>query len=419
MRLTKGTKKALSLALSAALVVTGASFEGTKSAAADNSSDAAAATGSAVASGSATSAPAVTGTPEVTSAPAITSAPAVTETPAPTEEPTAAPVVKGDMDKFTVGFNYVGDDTWGESTWGDTTVDVTGDGNYSISYTASSDSKDLYMLFLTTDLYKGSLNANFKLNATYVAVGSKEYKVDVKGPWGFNDQQDTNAYRYNIVNPFNGSFDDTGLSWQDPKVTAVDGLGVCPVKAGDIVKVYFTVSGMNKKNSAANELPAAAATVKAAKKAVSVAPGKSTTVKFTAGTTVKATSSDKAVTVKVNNTKKTATITAKSTAVMGKTATVTLKTASKKATVKVTVAKTANVKKNKTAKYSVVLSKVTKKVKADKVKVSVKNNKIAKVTVNKTAKDQVTFSVKGLKKGQTTATLKSGKKSVKVSVVVK
>ena len=30
MRLTQGTKKALSLALSAALVITGASFEGTK-----------------------------------------------------------------------------------------------------------------------------------------------------------------------------------------------------------------------------------------------------------------------------------------------------------------------------------------------------------------------------------------------------
>ena len=39
MRLTQGTKKALSLALSAALVITGASFEGTKSAAADTTTE--------------------------------------------------------------------------------------------------------------------------------------------------------------------------------------------------------------------------------------------------------------------------------------------------------------------------------------------------------------------------------------------
>ena len=87
--------------------------------------------------------------------------------------------------------------------------------------------------------------------------------------------------------------------------------------------------------------------------------------------------------------------------------------------VNVTVAKTANVKKKKTAKYTVALAKVTKKVKAKKIKVSVKNKKVAKVTVKKTAKGQVTFQVKGLKKGKTTATLKYGKKSAKVSVVVK
>ena len=87
--------------------------------------------------------------------------------------------------------------------------------------------------------------------------------------------------------------------------------------------------------------------------------------------------------------------------------------------IKVTVAKSANVKKNKTVKYSVKLAKVTKKVKTNKIKVTVKNKKIAKVTVKKTAKGQITYSVKGLKKGKTTATIKYGKKSVKVNVVVK
>ena len=172
-------------------------------------------------------------------------------TPAPTETP--APVAKGQMGNFNVSFDYVGDDTYGEQSWGDKSVNVTKDGDYSIEYTATSDSKGIYLMMLDTDLYYGSLADNFA----------------------------------------------------------------------------FTV------------------------------------------------------------------------------------------TIKVTVAKTANVKKKKAANYTVALAKVTKKVKAKKIKVSVKNKKVAKVAVKKTAKGQVTFQVKGLKKGKTTATLKYGKKSAKVSVVVK
>ena len=172
-------------------------------------------------------------------------------TPAPTETP--APVAKGQMGNFNVSFDYVGDDTYGEQSWGDKSVNVTKDGDYSIEYTATSDSKGIYLMMLDTDLYYGSLADNFALTVT----------------------------------------------------------------------------------------------------------------------------------------------------------------------IKVTVAKTANVKKKKAANYTVALAKVTKKIKAKKIKVSVKNKKVAKVTVKKTAKGQVTFQVKGLKKGKTTATLKYGKKSAKVSVVVK
>ena len=331
-------------------------------------------------------------------------------TPAPTETP--APVAKGQMGNFNVSFDYVGDDTWGEQSWGDKSVNVTKDGDYSIEYTATSDSKGIYLMMLDTDLYYGSLADNFALTVKNVKIGDKTYAIDNKGCWGFADQTVSKNYRFNIVNPWNGLFDKTGVNWQDEKVTTIDKLNKAPVKANDKIVVNFNVT--TKKASST-------VSIKAAKSKVSVAPSKSATVKYTVkGTsTVKATSNNKAVTVKVNKSKKNVTITAKKTAVMGKTATITLKAGSKKSTIKVTVAKTANVKKKKTANYTVALAKVTKKVKAKKIKVSVKNKKVAKVTVKKTAKGQVTFQVKGLKKGKTTATLKYGKKSAKVSVVVK
>ena len=331
-------------------------------------------------------------------------------TPAPTETP--APVAKGQMGNFNVSFDYVGDDTWGEQSWGDKSVNVTKDGDYSIEYTATSDSKGIYLMMLDTDLYYGSLSDNFALTVKNVKIGDKTYAIDNKGCWGFADQTVSENYRFNIVNPWNGLFDKTGVNWQDEKVTTIDKLNKAPVKANDKIVVNFNVT--TKKASST-------LSIKAAKSKVSVAPSKSATVKYTVkGTsTVKATSNNKAVTVKVNKSKKNVTITAKKTAVMGKTATITLKAGSKKSTIKVTVAKTANVKKKKAANYTVALAKVTKKVKAKKIKVSVKNKKVAKVAVKKTAKGQVTFQVKGLKKGKTTATLKYGKKSAKVSVVVK
>ena len=299
-----------------------------------------------------------------------------------------------------------------DRSWGDKSVNVTKDGDYSIEYTATSDSKGIYLMMLDTDLYYGSLADNFALTVKNVKIGDKTYAIDNKGCWGFADQTVSKNYRFNIVNPWNGLFDKTGINWQDEKVTTIDKLNKAPVKANDKIVVNFNVT--TKKASST-------VSIKAAKSKVSVAPSKSATVKYTVkGTsTVKATSNNKAVTVKVNKSKKNVTITAKKTAVMGKTATITLKAGSKKSTIKVTVAKTANVKKKKTANYTVALAKVTKKVKAKKIKVSVKNKKVAKVTVKKTAKGQVTFQVKGLKKGKTTATLKYGKKSAKVSVVVK
>lgn len=362
-----------------------------------------------------------------------TPAPVTSNTPAPTSDATPAPTEapKGNMDKFNVAFNYVADDKWGEQSWGDKSVDVTGDGKYEISYTAQSDTTDIFMMILSTDLYKGSLNKDFKLVPTTVSVGKTDYKVNAKGGWCFSDQEETNAYRYNIVNPYNGPIGSDGVTYVDPAVTSIDGLGTVPVKKGDTIKVSFTVSGMKSSTSAKSK-----AKVTVSKKTVTVAAGKSTTVSYKAlnkaGKAVKAsakTSNKKLATVKVTSSKKIK-ISVPKKATKGSSAKITLTSAGKKATITVKVAnpvksakaakKTVKIKKGKKAKITVkVTAQNKKKATTDKLTAKSSKSKIAKITGKKVSKGKVTVTVKGAKKGTSKLTIKIGKKSVKVTVKVK
>ena len=362
-----------------------------------------------------------------------TPAPVTSNTPAPTSDATPAPTEapKGNMDKFNVAFNYVADDKWGEQSWGDKSVDVTGDGKYEISYTAQSDTTDIFMMILSTDLYKGSLNKDFKLVPTTVSVGKTDYKVNAKGGWCFADQEKTNAYRYNIVNPYNGPIGSDGVTYVDPAVTSIDGLGTVPVKKGDTIKVSFTVSGMKSSTSAKSK-----AKVTVSKKTVTVAAGKSTTVSYKAlnkaGKAVKAsakTSNKKLATVKVTSSKKIK-ISVPKKAAKGSSAKITLTSAGKKATITVKVAnpvksakaakKTVKIKKGKKAKITVkVTAQNKKKATTDKLTAKSSKSKIAKITGKKVSKGKVTVTVKGAKKGTSKLTIKIGKKSVKVTVKVK
>lgn len=172
-----------------------------------------------------------------------------------TSDGTVTDAAKGNMDRFNVGFNYVADNKWNEDTLGDKNVDVIGDGNYSISYEAESDTDDIFLMTLSTNLYKGALNYDFKLVPTYVTVGADTYKIDAEGGWSFAGASDKNSYRYNIKNIYEGPVKDDCLTPVDSTKTSIDGLGVCPVKKGDIIKVYFTVTGMNKYNTNANDIP--------------------------------------------------------------------------------------------------------------------------------------------------------------------
>lgn len=213
-----------------------------------------------------------------------TTAPAdATATPVVSTNPTAAPVAaKGSMDKFSVNFNYVADDTWAESIWEGTPVEVTGNGSYSISYTAKSATQSIFMLFLETNLYKGALKDGFSMVATDVTVGSKNYKVSDNGGWCFKDEKEDEQYRYNIVNPYNGPKKADGLTdlteGQEKKINEI---GTVPVAAGDVVTVYFTVKGMNSDNAGATAAPGGVPAQTAAPEAT-VTPGVTTAPAVTA-----------------------------------------------------------------------------------------------------------------------------------------
>lgn len=335
-----------------------------------------------------------TATPDASATPATdaTASPSAdaTATPAASADPTAAPVAaKGSMDKFSANFNYVADDTWAESIWEGSPVEVTGNGSYSISYTATSATQNIFMLLLETNLYKDSLKEGFSMVATDVTVGSKNYKVTDNGGWCFKDEKEDAQYRYNIVNPYNGPKKADGLTdlteGQEKKINEI---GTVPVAAGDVITVYFTVKGMNSDNASATAAPAgtepgntaapeatvtpapseatptpdvaqtpapddtdgtddnteeAEASLKVTKKSVSVKAGKSVTVKYTAvnadgdAVKAKATSADKKVAkVKVSS-KKAIKITVPKNVKKGKKTVVTVKAAGKTAKINVKV----------------------------------------------------------------------------------
>lgn len=275
-------------------------------------------------------------TPAVTAAPEPTVEPTVEPTAEPTPEPTEAP--KGKMGDFNVKLSLVCDDSWGEQTWGDISTHVTNDGDYKIEYTAQNDSTGLYLMILDTDLYQGSLSDDFKFTVKSVQIGDKTIKVDDNGCWGFADQNEANNYRFNVVNPWNGLFDSTGVKWQDEKVTSMDKLNKPTFKAGDKIVVNFNVT--TKKAAATSK-----AKVTVGKKKVTVKAGKSVNVSYKAldkaGKSVKATASsaNKKVAKVTVSSKKQIKITVPKTAKAGASTKVTVKSAGKKAVITVKVAK--------------------------------------------------------------------------------
>ena len=423
-------------------------------------------TSAAVTSGDATTAPTETVAPTTapSTTPVITTEPSAepSEEPSaepstePTEEPTPAPT--GDYNKFTATLSYVTKDDWADQNWSDNTVEVTKDGEYSISYKAAQDSDDLYLLILDTDLYKANANPAFKMEGKSIKIDDTEYDAS-KADFCFRDsntqeEADNHPYRLNFVNPWNTpTLDDgfTSVDGADPIDVLAD--QKVAIKEGSVITVTFKVTGMGApapkattpakvtttsavSTNSAVTASAVTKSLKLSKKTVVVAPGKKATIKATVKAQAPATKaavltvskklSKKIGTVKVSGNK--IVVKAAKKAVKGNSGKFTVKSGTKKATVTVKIQnkakkvkaakKSVTLKKGKTAKVTIkVTAQNKKKATTDTIKASVK--KVAKVTKTKASKGKVVVTLKGKKKGTAKMTVKVGSKKVKVSVKVK
>ena len=114
---------------------------------------------------------------------------------------------------FRVGISYASDN-WHEDYFANITtshaMQVTGEGNYEISYTTADDD-GMQMLWLDTNLYKGS---NMKVDVTGVSVtsadGTKTDTYNISNGkmikpgsmWGYRDSDDIKNYAATILNPY-------------------------------------------------------------------------------------------------------------------------------------------------------------------------------------------------------------------------
>ena len=150
------------------------------------------------------------------------------------DESSETDVVKGNMDKFNVTLKY------GAVEWNDgDKVEITKDGEYTFTYTVQNAADSVNVLYLQTDLYNGSLNDNFKMEAETVTVNETEYKVDISKTKWDNEWNADKPYQYKLIN-----------SYADP---AIDSVGMGAVKAGDKITVKVNITGMNSKSDDSNK----------------------------------------------------------------------------------------------------------------------------------------------------------------------
>lgn len=114
---------------------------------------------------------------------------------------------------------------------------ISGDGNYTFSYTIQETDTNINVLLLETDLDYYDVVDRLCITPTMLVCGGKEYDIHDYGV-GYELQENGRyAYRIFLRNPYVGNF---------------EGLGgvIIPVTAGNVISIDFTVEGMGKKANA-------------------------------------------------------------------------------------------------------------------------------------------------------------------------
>lgn len=146
------------------------------------------------------------------------------------------------LDDFDIYIGYANTE-WTESFFIDKarSTKITGDGFYSVSFTAESSTEDIQVLTLDTQMNKPDVSDALKIVPETLNVGNVCYSLgscDVAG-------DENGYYRIDIRNPYDEVF----------ATNQALGKTLVPVHAGDIVRIGFTVAGMGKINPEATGQP--------------------------------------------------------------------------------------------------------------------------------------------------------------------
>ena len=150
-----------------------------------------------------------------------------------TQAPNPTPV-EDVLDDFHVYLGYT-NHSWTESFFHQEKpgITISGDGNYTFSYTVQETDTDIHTLLLETDLDYFDVVDRLCIIPTKLVCGGKEYGIQDYSI-GYELQENGRyAYRIFLRNPYVGNF---------------EGLGgvTIPVTAGNAILIDFTVAGMGK-----------------------------------------------------------------------------------------------------------------------------------------------------------------------------
>ena len=308
------------------------------------------------------------------------------------------------MDKFTIKLTY-----GASSDWASYSLDITEDGEYTLSHTATCDVDFINSLTLNTNLYGGSLNSYFKITPESVTINDTEYMINSEvAVWNNSGDAVVNPYTYTLIN-----------SWGN-----LNSVNLPKIKKGDNLTVKFRVKGTNSYKSFVN-IPTVIATIKPSSSptvAPTTEPTVAPTTEPTAAPTEEPTVAPTTEPTVVPTTEPTVVPTQKPTVAPTKKPTV---APTKKPSLKNTTITVKNGKKK--------VSSVTVKV-GKSAKISVSTNSNAKLSISGISKKELKVAkivlkdnkiiVKGLKKGKVkfklvskkTSTYKKASKTITVNI---
>lgn len=157
---------------------------------------------------------------------------------------------------FRVSLGYNSGSQWMEQYWGNpTTTDAMqvagGEGTYELSYKTSLTTDGIYILTLSTNLYKGTKVTIRGESLKITTIGGKTAFYDISNAlWACEDFDESKPYCLTMKNPYCG-YNSGSVSEQNPAVNVFN--ENIPVTAGSTLTISFSVHYGDSSNSSINE----------------------------------------------------------------------------------------------------------------------------------------------------------------------